>query len=58
MADSRVKAILHPRFQLGICTHLKDDIVLEQESIIYESPTVTILHNMIGEDPKAKFPII
>lgn len=41
---------------MGIFTNLKDDIRLGQESIIAESPVSTLLHDMIGDDPKAMFP--
>lgn len=56
MTDFNDKGHPEPEFQLGICKHLKDDNGLGQESIIAESPITTILHDMIGDYPKAMFP--
>lgn len=39
-------------FRLGICTNLKDNIVVGHESIVGESLVATLLYDMIDKDPK------
>lgn len=41
---------------MGICTNLKDVNSIGHESVIGESPIVTLLHDMMGDDPESMFP--
>lgn len=56
MANFKSEGTLAPEFQPGYCTNLKDDIGLRKESTVGESPTVTLLHDMIGDDTEGMFP--
>lgn len=56
LVDFRVKATLPPSFNWEFSQIWKMNIRLGQESIIAKSPVSTLLHDMIGDDPKAMFP--
>lgn len=51
MSDFRDKGTLVPKFQLGFLMSLDSDIGVGHESIIGKSPTATLLHEMISDDP-------
>lgn len=56
MVDFKGKGNPAPEYQLGSCQHLKENYGLGQMGSIVESLIMTTLQDMIGKDPKAKFP--
>lgn len=55
MVDFKGKGNPTPEYRLRTCHYLNDDIDLGQEGIMVESLIVTLLHDIIAEDPKVKF---
>lgn len=56
MADFKSKCNATLEYRPGICQHLQDDYSFGQEGIIIGIPNYDYLHEMIGDDLRAKFP--
>lgn len=54
--DFKIKSSITSEYVPRICQYLQDNYGFGQEGVIAESPNVTTIHNMIGDDPKSIFP--